>query len=195
MRGFIAALAVALSVAAPAQAQAHSHRHGHWVARVTVIDHTGGTWPGVTENVAAWSRSRYVRAKVSDYCVVHTYCVTVEAQPYGDTGWGGATQQTGSTSATVMLNTSAVLTPEQQSGAVCHELGHTLGIAHPDPASSRPGVYGCIASTDPGLFTTVASPADRAQVKAIATGTPVPQGCCQSWGTLWVLDLVGRQRR
>jgi hypothetical protein len=165
---------------------------GHRVAMVTVVDHTNGTWPGITAVVDGWRRSRYVDARVAPECRARTYCVTVEADTYGATDWHGQTWPTSATSATVQLNLSIPADAALQSAVWCHEMGHTLGIAHPDD-STPAGRWGCIGGTAGGHPTPTPSRADMAQVTAIHTGHGV-QGVPQGWGAMYVLPYVGRWR-
>lgn len=185
--------AVAAGVVAPATAasDAQGHQRPHRVALVTVVDRTAGRWP-LADVVTAWSRSRYVDAKLAPRCLPWTYCVIVRAGYYGDTGWAGLTIYRTTLRAAVKLNLTAWGDARQRSAVWCHEMGHTLGIAHPAPTANRPGVHGCIASTDATLITPLPSRADLAQLRAIRVGTP--QGKPALWGALWVIDYVGRWR-
>lgn len=190
-------VALALTITPHAEAHTAERARPHWEAKVTVVDHTAGTWPNVGQVAQAWARSRYVAARVATACKVGTYCVTVEAGEYGDTGWYGATSATGQASALIQLNLSYTSDPAQQSAVMCHELGHALGIAHPDETDPA-GRVGCIAGTGGEAPGPVALPsyADMAQVRAIGRGdTPSVQGTPQGWGALYALELCGKYRR
>jgi hypothetical protein len=176
-------------------AEAAQRDSRRYTAKITVVDHTAGTWPGVREVARAWGASRYLQVRVADSCKVRTYCVTVEAAEYGATPWHGQTMPTGLTSATLQLNLSVPADATLQSAVMCHELGHAIGIAHPAEDADRPGVHGCIASTDPSLTVPLPSAADLAQARAIARADfTTMQGTPQQWGALWVLDVVGKRR-
>ena len=182
-----AVLVVLFAAAAAVMAPAASAASDRKVVRVTVVDNTAGTWPGVREVVNGWRRSPYVDAKVAAVCRPHTYCVTLEAAAYGATEWHGQTVPTGATSALVQLNTSVPADAALQSAVLCHELGHTLGVAHPD-ADDPTGRWGCIAGTEGGGTTPTPSRADLAQLRAIRTGTGM-QGVAQGWGALWAFGV------
>jgi hypothetical protein len=158
------------------------------VARMTVVARVNA-WPGLRAVVDGWRRSRYVDIKIAGACRSHTYCVYVEVDDYGQTPWSGETVPLGATVSVTHLNTAIPSDDAQKSAVWCHELGHSLGIAHPDAGEVEADQWGCIAGA---RSTPTPSRADSAQVGALA-GDGVPaQGVPQGWGAMYVLDRVGR---
>lgn len=150
--------------------------------QVSVVDHTHGQWAGLTAAVAGWNQSPYVHLTVTDTCQPGTYCAVVVAGYYGPTTWGAQTSApTAYSGSIVQVNTytrpRSFPTTASQSAVLCHELGHVLGIPHPDRPAT--GARGCIAGADQNHVTPVASPADLYALARAAHGGPA-----QPWGAV-----------
>lgn len=152
--------------------------------RVTVVDNSQGAWLGVQDAIDAWNASPLVDITMADTCQPGTYCVWMDAADHGTSGWIGLTTPLDAHHAHAQLNTSANPDRAQQTAVACHELGHVLGVDHPDgsqPADTR----GCIAAPDPVNGTTVASDADRMELLRALNSS-------DTWGAL-TLDHRGTQ--
>lgn len=111
----------------------------------------GNNWgPGLDRSVREWSRARTLEAKAVRgragnplQCNLTQGRVEVCAADYGETGWVGITRfrTRGKhiTAATIRLNDyyqsnpskfPEISTAEARRTTVCHEMGHTLGLAH-----------------------------------------------------------------
>jgi predicted Zn-dependent protease len=172
----LAILALTAITGAPVQSdQPHPAPRTDNRAQVTVVDMLNGQWAGLEDAVAGWNQSPYVHLTVSNTCDLATWCVTIVAGAYGDTGWGAATglPTNGTRYTMTRVNLSALPsfpTTADQTAVLCHELGHVLGIAHPLPGTS-PKVHGCIAATSHDNTTPVVSAADLAALALVRAGT------------------------
>jgi hypothetical protein len=137
------------STAAAAPARGGDHR-----SRVVYIaDNTGDAWP-VDAAVRQWSAGlttlsvRY--APCPDHPPANTRCVKVrEGGAFDDTQLGRTTRL----SHNIRMNPAyAGLPYEQRLAAVCHELGHALGLTrhNEDPDSCMNAEIGDDTSTRPG---------------------------------------------
>jgi hypothetical protein len=110
-----------------------------------MIDHTGSQWP-VYSAAAVWNESVAMNVGYRWYTngCPNSNCVDFWDKDYGNTGWVGETfssYYTGSDlfvtgSVHVDLNDYYSLTGSQLQTAVCHEMGHSIGMDHNDYTSS-----------------------------------------------------------
>jgi hypothetical protein len=151
------ALASAVAAAIAAAPASADHAWGvHWARTanpftVTLGTNLTGSWPAyLTLASADWSLSSVLDTSVvagagKKRCGAVSGRVEVCNDRYGFNGWLGLTSVWSSdshiTQATVKpndsyFNTATYNTPDWRRSAVCHEVGHTLGLDHPseDPA-------------------------------------------------------------
>jgi len=151
-----AVLTFTLANAPAAVASVTLYHHAYQV--VYVEDHTGAAWP-VTTLAASWDYGtdlsvRYGPCRTGAGCVKVYECWCGTAQPPGWVNWGYYVgTHVFAEPVTVHLNDSWWWPWRNRVQAVCHELGHALGII------SHLGTYSCMygylttaASAWPGLY-------------------------------------------
>ncbi len=132
------------------------YRHASGI--VYVENHTGGAWP-VTTMTYAWDSgtdvsARYGPCRPGAGCVKVYECRCGTSRPPGWTDFGYYPgTRTFAEPVTIHLNDSWTWTWRNRLQAVCHELGHSLGIV------SHLGTYSCLypyltsaASVWPGSY-------------------------------------------
>ena len=139
---------------------------------MTVIDNTQGAWGGLVVRAAeAWDRSPLVNINHSPVPVPGTYNVYVSSYAYGETGWLGIATPLDVATMHIQINTwdgyEQWLDRKNLSSTIAHELGHALGIPHPDE-DADPGVSGVIMDTEGGERTALPTGADYAALKRSA---------------------------
>lgn len=109
---------------------------------VAVVDNLSD-WNGLGRVLRGWEASGVVDFMLADDCLDGTYCIVVDEYAHG-TRWGGLTSPLTPDITHVQMNRSALDEHDvsMQAAFLCHEIGHALGIPHPERPQSAPG---CIA--------------------------------------------------
>lgn len=172
-RATFVAAGISLLLAFPLSAGAdHSWGDYHWSRSSTTSelelklgDNVGSIWDDrLTEASVDWSRSSVLNTSVvrgrtdPSRCSPTSGRVEVCSAQYGETGWLGLAQiwASGShiTQARAMLNDTYFSAPgstsdnyEWRQMVMCHEVGHTLGLAHRDEDFWNSNVGSCLDYT------------------------------------------------
>lgn len=147
----------------------HRWESYHWARQtnpftLTLGDNVSSAWDSHLRRTASdWSASVVLDATIvagstrRATCLPTTGRVEVCNSTYGDTGWLGLTQLWTSgdhiTQATVRVNDTyfdspKYDTPAYRKSAICHEIGHTLGLDHQDEDFWNPNLGTCMDLTN-----------------------------------------------
>lgn len=155
----VCSLALGLLIGLPSVGVAGHGSNDHWSdqgdnrAEVTLVDHTGPSWP-VAQHAGRWDN------QIADLHVLYAspgncskHCVSVDTSNFGDCGFPYGMTSGGLTSSghmtgdrQVRFNVTCVngLSDGGRSELTCHELGHAVGRLvdgrpHSDPTCMRGG--------------------------------------------------------